>query len=748
MMAAYARLGLLAAVAAALLLIVGIAGASAGTTTRVSVKTNGDQVNGNSSNPAIDRNGRVVAFESAASNLVDGDTNGAWDIFVRERDTDADNIFDEVGAVSTVRVSVKTDGSEANGSSYNAAVSSTGRFVAFESAASNLVDGDGNGKRDIFVRDRDTDDDGIFDEVGAVSTTRVSLDTDGNDANGDSYHPSISSTGRYVAFGSAASDLIDGDTNGFEDIFVRDRDTDDDGIFDEPEAVSTIRVSLTNGGLANSNSYHPDITDSGRFVAFESGIHDPDDTNGVDDIYVRDRDTDDDGIFDEPAAVSTIRMSVKTDGTEAHGPSYDPAISSDTGKAVAFRSMAPDLVDGDTNTCTGYPTTGTCPDIFLRDRDTDNDQVFDETDAVSTTRVSISSTGEQGDNASWSAAIGPGGVIVAFDSQASNLVDDDTNDVGDVFVHDPTTGDTSRVSEDSEAIEGNGGSSNPAISVEGRYVAFDSWASNLVLGDTNTKRDIFLHDGFEFPPGRTVYYNVDFRAGSIIIGGEEKCVPSPCVFSGIATVVRGEPYWSVEGKQCADYHIESLTLTGYVGGVEVEVKVGEWLTVPVSSGVICEPLPGPDVTLSLYVEGYEDLGPASSGFTLQTDGNSSCSCCIAPPDCGMEPGKWSSINCTAEVSEVDPDQITYDCGLEYTLCGDCGTADPRVTVGLPQTGGALVFTPVGGIAEWPGATAGPDSLADSSAGSGFNYTALGAALGAAAVALAAGAWLTRRRWVR
>jgi len=464
---------------------------------------------------------------------------------------------------------------------------------------------------------------------------------------------------------------------------------------------------------------------------------------------VRDRDTDDDGIFDEPAAVSTIRMSVKTDGSEAHGPSYDPAISSDTGKAVAFRSMAPDLVDGDTNTCTGYPTAGTCPDIFLRDRDTDNDQVFDETDAVSTTRVSVSSTGEQGDNASWSAAIGPGGVIVAFDSQASNLVDDDTNNVGDVFVHDPTTGDTSRVSEDSEAIEGNGGSSNPAISVEGRYVAFDSWASNLVLGDTNTKRDIFLHDGFEFPPGGTEYYDVDFRAGSIIIGGEEKCVPSPCVLTGTAKVIRGNPYWS-GGKQCADYHIESLTLTGNVGGVDVEVKVGEGLTVPVSEGVICEPLPGPDVTLSLYVEGYEDLGPASSGFTLQTDDNNSCSCCIAPPDCPPEnPLKWSSIGCTAEVSEVDPDQITYDCGPGYTLCGDCGTDDPRVTVGTPQTGGLqLEFSPVGGIAEWPGATAGPDSLADSSAGSGFNYTALGAALGAAAVALATGAWLARRRWVR
>ena len=266
----YVRLGLLTAVAAVLLLIGGAAGASPGVTSRVSVKTDGSQANGNSTNPAIDPYGRCVVFESAASSLVDGDTNGAWDIFVRDRDTDDDGFFDEAGAVSTIRVSVKTDGTQANGSSYNAAISSTSRFVAFESDASNLVDGDGNGKRDIFVRDRDTDNDGIFDEEGEVSTVRVSLDTAGGDTNGDSYHPSISADGRYVAFGSAASDLIDGDTNGFEDIFVRDRDTDNDGIFDEAEAVSTVRVSLTNGGLANGNSYHPDITDGGRFVAFES----------------------------------------------------------------------------------------------------------------------------------------------------------------------------------------------------------------------------------------------------------------------------------------------------------------------------------------------------------------------------------------------------------------------------------------------------------------------------------------------
>jgi len=247
----------------------------------------------------------------------------------------------------------------------------------------------------------------------------------------------------------------------------------------------------------------------------------------------------------------------------------------------------------------------------------------------------------------------------------------------------------------------------------------------------------------EAPPPATYYYDVTFTAASIIVGGEEKCVPSPCVLTGTAKVIRGNPYWS-GGKQCADYHIESLTLTGNVGGVDVEVKVGEGLAVPGSSGTTCEGTGDFDVTLSLYVEEWEEgVGLASSGSALQTDDTKYCSCCT---DYGMETERWSSINCTAVVSEDPPDQITYDCGDGYDLC-DCETDDEKVWVGIPQTGG-LLFGPVGGIAEWPGAAAGPDSLADSSAGSGFNYTALGAALGAAAVALATGAWLARRRWVR
>jgi Tol biopolymer transport system component len=144
------------------------------------------------------------------------------DIFVHDRDTDADGIFDEAGFISTVRVSVDTGGSQSiTGNSSTPSISSTGRFVTFESLARDLIAGDTNGLRDVFFHDRDTDGDGIYDEPGAISTVRVSLDTSGVQANNSSFAPSISPDGKFVAFESMANNLVTGDTNGLTDIFVR-----------------------------------------------------------------------------------------------------------------------------------------------------------------------------------------------------------------------------------------------------------------------------------------------------------------------------------------------------------------------------------------------------------------------------------------------------------------------------------------------------------------------------------------------
>jgi Tol biopolymer transport system component len=229
---------------------------------------------------AISSDGRYVAFTSDASNLVAGDTNGFADVFVRDRDTDQDGIFDEIGSVSTSRVSVSSGGAQGNNESYYAAVSGDGRFVAFGSIATNLVTGDSNGNSDVFVRDRQ-----------AGTTTRVSLGSAGTQGNGGSFAPAIGD-GRFVAFQSQASNLVTGDANGFADVFVRDRDTNEDGIFDEAGAVSTTRVSVDSvGGEGDAESLDPSISGDGRFVAFESLASNlvPVDTNGSSDIFLHDQ---------------------------------------------------------------------------------------------------------------------------------------------------------------------------------------------------------------------------------------------------------------------------------------------------------------------------------------------------------------------------------------------------------------------------------------------------------------------------
>ncbi|MFN5855906.1 MAG: DUF4347 domain-containing protein, partial [Pseudanabaenaceae cyanobacterium] len=173
------------------------------TTQLVSVATNGTQANNASSTPSISSDGRYVVFASDTTNLVAGDTNGLLDIFVYDRQTN-----------TTQRVSVDSSGNQANNYSYTSSISSDGRYVAFESYADNLVAGDTNNTGDIFVYDRQTN-----------TTQRVSVDSSGTQAGSSSYNPSISSDGRYVAFASDATNLVEGDTNGLTDIFVYDRQT-------------------------------------------------------------------------------------------------------------------------------------------------------------------------------------------------------------------------------------------------------------------------------------------------------------------------------------------------------------------------------------------------------------------------------------------------------------------------------------------------------------------------------------------
>ena len=346
------------------------------------------------------------------------------------------------GAVNT-GVPVDAGGQQANSDSFEPAISGDGRFVAFTSYASNLVAGDTNGTRDVFVRDR-----------RLQLTRRVSVGPGGQQANGFSGSPAISADGRFVAFSSSATNLVPGGTNNAGDVFVRDR-----------VAQVTRRVSVSPGGQQGNNlSFSPAISADGRFVAFVSFASNlvAGDTNHTYDVFVRDR-----------RARVTRRVSVGPGGQQANSHSSDAAISAD-GRFVAFRSSASNLVAGDTISS---------PDVFVRDRML---QV--------TRRISVGTGGQQANDDSFLPEISAHGRFVAFASYATNLVGGDTNGTYDVFVRDRRAQVTRRVSVGPGSQQANSHSSAPAISADGRFVTFVSSASNLVAGDTNGTADVFVRD--------------------------------------------------------------------------------------------------------------------------------------------------------------------------------------------------------------------------------------------------------------
>ncbi len=402
---------------------------------RVSVAPDGGEGNGDSLFPSISPGGRYVAFQSYASNLVTGDTNGYDDAFV----------FD-LATGRTTRVSVAFDGSQPNGSSWPSQVSASGRFVVFSSIASNLVEGDTNNVWDVFVRDLLTG-----------QNTRVSEASDGGQSDRDSLvvrSASMSADGRYVTFYSSASNLVSSDTNGLNDVFVRDLLSGE---------VTRVSVS-SDGSEGNGESLRPTLSASGRYVAYHSSSSNlvPEDTNGFYDVFVHDRET-----------AQTVRVSVASDGRQANLDSHEPEISGD-GRYVTFYSGASNLVPSDSNGVT---------DAFVHDRLTGR-----------TTRVSVATDGSEGDAVSFASSISGKGRFAVFESLAANLVAGDTNDVRDIFVRDQVSGETSRVSVASDGSEGNEASSSGSLSFSGRWVAFHSYASNLVSGDTNGHFDVFVHD--------------------------------------------------------------------------------------------------------------------------------------------------------------------------------------------------------------------------------------------------------------
>ena len=384
--------------------------------------------------------GRTIVFATGAANLVPGDTNETYDIFVRDRQSG-----------TTERVSVGQGGVQADDDCTGFSITPDGRYAAFTSFADNLVPNDTNGALDVFVRDR---------SLG--TTERVSVASGGLQGNYESQGAEISADGRYVAFGSYATNLVPGDTNGYFDFFVHDRRT---GI--------TERVSVdSNGGQADVHfidQFDFAMSSDGRFVAFVSDAVNlvPGDSNESPDVFVRDR-----------LLGTTERVSVASNGAQQEydwGWEYQGCSISADGRFVGFISPVENLVPRDTNEAV---------DAFVHDRLTGR-----------TERVSVSSGGAQSNAGCWTPYLSADGRFVSFASWATNLVTSDTNDAADVFLRDRLAGTTECVSVTSAGAQSNGDSSYPgSITPDGRFVVFTSVANNLVPHDTNGAWDAFVRD--------------------------------------------------------------------------------------------------------------------------------------------------------------------------------------------------------------------------------------------------------------
>lgn len=404
-----------------------------GTTQRVSVTSAElEATGGDSTDAAVSDDGRFVAFASDATDLVAGDTNGHTDIFVRDR---ADG--------TTERVSVNSAEEQAlDGDSERPAISGDGRYVVFRSGATNLRAGDDVIARELYIRDR-----------SAGTTEVVSFSDDEQDVGSGDY-PDISADGRYVVFESNSVSFPNPTELGRLDIFLRDRTAG---------TTELVNISDSEEQASNGGSWYPTISDDGNLVAFASSANNlsPDDAQIHSNIFLRNRSAGTTTLVDVNSAEE--QADYQTGGT-------GPVISAN-GLFVAFISGATNLVPNDPDRY----------DVFVRDL------------AAGTTEMASVGSDEAAANSnSVTPAISASGRFVAWDSYATNLDPADTYYSSDIFVRDRLQGTTERVSVTADAGPGDN-SFNPSISADGGVVAYESEATDLVSDDTNGNFDAFVH---------------------------------------------------------------------------------------------------------------------------------------------------------------------------------------------------------------------------------------------------------------
>ena len=408
--------------------------------------------------PRLSADGRLLAFESSDDNLVPADHNHHYDVFVRD-----------LAAVTTELISVRAaalPSLSANGPSTfsSSSAGADGSFIAFASTADNLVAGDTNGLSDVFARD-----------VQAGTNVWVSVNTNGGAANGDSVGSSISSNGRYVAFSSAASNLVVGDTNNSQDIFVRDL-----------LAGTTLLISVSTNGVSpgNADSYTPVLSANGRYVLFRSKASNltRSATGGKTNLFLRDLQA------GTNYAITTAGLSFANMTADGHYVAWGAATTGGT---------TPLLYVWDSTTAQQIYTLSQTS--IARGRVSPNGRYLAFTDSGSVRlKDRIANTNKTLGTFAFSPGTGlrfsADSRLLAYTTTSPNAAND-TNRVSDVYVYDLQTGTNLLVSRSCSVPQaGNGASDSPDLTLDGRYVAYRSAATDLVPGDTNGQPDLFLYD--------------------------------------------------------------------------------------------------------------------------------------------------------------------------------------------------------------------------------------------------------------
>jgi len=426
------------------------------TTTRANVDNDGNQTvlfgsSSNSSPLMISGDGNVVLFTSAAENLVDNHSKGTHGAYVHNVQNKTTELMIQHGV----------GGVEFNNASYRFSASADGRYVTFAGVDLGVwtVRFDSTYPQ-IYMLDRVT---GIY---TLITHTIPSFWADfAINTSALTSYSSVFNNGQFVVFTSGTHYLVEGDLPSI-DLFLYDIQTD---------VISIIAdVAVNNGSLTSFA-----VSADGQFITFASQKNNlvPGDSNNLTDVFLYNTQSK----IMQQLSVSNTGLAGSSDGT-----SSTPAISDD-GKFVAFESTATNLVTGDSNAR---------GDIFVRD-----------IEAGETFRVSVHSNGGEADNTSRLAVISENGRYVSYLSDATNLVDSDTNNGTDVFFHDRQTGATTRVNVDSSGKQTSGTIINgPALSADGQFVAFGSTATDLVEGDTNDVHDVFIHDNIG---GSTIRVNLN-----------------------------------------------------------------------------------------------------------------------------------------------------------------------------------------------------------------------------------------------